>query len=511
MQHLEAVSDTRNWSSWHLHVQTRGGQALDQILRDVVAPVATMLAVSEPHGQLAVRPWFFIRYWQNGPHLRLRIADLDAEQSSSVTSALTGRMDAALSGLDESQRMDQNDYAQTVSGIARTGEGGQSMAVGTLASAGVLTQEYEPEIDRYGGRSYLGLSENLFHSASVAALRACLRRPSYAHHLSDGLEAMAATMSAWPADRGLLLRRTRDGWSDFMREAGMGNATAVEEFATKKAHSLASVADQLIEVSLGAPTRWSGWTGQLASACELWLTELGRARAAGIFASHLHMMQNRLEWRPVAKPTWPRPCSSYLTYKEIVMTSRMNSQNARSFGQASHPAAAVSPSLRRLRRVGPLSVPPSLRGPSRLTDLDGTAGPAPIPVVGSEAIAERLGSQLATATGEVCWLRCGDEPDVSILESVAAAIDPSRIRILQHGSDQSVPQALAGAELRVTGVRPGHDFLLVGEDIAFIFGRDERNRQVMTRGVADIGGQGLPGHLRTPVGGSAAGGDRDSA
>ncbi len=294
MQHLDAIPDTRTWSSWHLHAQAHGGQVLDQILREVAAPVASLLAAPEPSGQPVARPWFFIRYWQYGPHVRLRVAGLDAGESSSMTSALTRRMDAALSGLDDAQRMDQDAYARIVSGLARTGEGGQSMAVGTLAPAGVLVREYEPETDRYGGRAHLELSEDLFHSSSVAALRACLRRPGYAHHLSDGLEAMAATLSAWPGDRGLLLRRTRDGWSDYLRGAGIGNAAGVEEYATKKAHALSGFADQLIEVSRGAQTRWSGWTGPLASACELWLTELGRDRAAGIFASHLHMMQNRL-------------------------------------------------------------------------------------------------------------------------------------------------------------------------------------------------------------------------
>jgi thiopeptide-type bacteriocin biosynthesis protein len=294
VQHLETVPRTGCWSSWHLHVQAHTGEALDQILRDVVAPAVAMLAAPQPDEAPEVRPWFFLRYWQYGPHVRLRIAGLNPEQSSSVTSALTGWMNSALSALDESQRMDQDDYAQIVSGLARAGEGGRSMAVGTLAPAGVQLAEYEPEIDRYGGPSYLGLSEELFSSASVAALRACLRRPSYAHHLNDGLEALAATISAWPDDRGLLLRRTRDGWSDYLRDAGISNAAAVEEFAAKKAQSLSAAADQLTEISRGAPTRWSGWTGQLASAAELWLTELGRARAAGIFASHLHMMQNRL-------------------------------------------------------------------------------------------------------------------------------------------------------------------------------------------------------------------------
>lgn len=161
------------------------------------------------------------------------------------------------------------------------------------------------------------------------------------------------------------------------------------------------------------------------------------------------------------------------------MTSPMNSQSARSFGQALHFTPAVAPSPRRLREAGALSLAQPLRASSRLPDLDRTAGRVSIPVVGSGAIAERLGSQLATTTGEVSWLRCGNEPDVSILESVAAAIDASRIRILQHGGDQPVPQALAGAELRVTGARPSHDFLLVGDDLAFIFDRAETDQQVM--------------------------------
>jgi DNA-binding CsgD family transcriptional regulator len=167
-----------------------------------------------------------------------------------------------------------------------------------------------------------------------------------------------------------------------------------------------------------------------------------------------------------------------LTYKEIVLTSHMNSQGARSFGQALHPAA-VPPNPRRLRRTGPLSVP-SLRASGRWADLDQPAGRGPVPVVGSEAIAERLAGQLATAAGDICWLRCGNEQDGPVLQGVAAAVDASRVRILQHGGHQPAPQALAGAELRVTNGRPGQDFLLVGEDLAFVFDRDEANQLVMT-------------------------------
>lgn len=102
------------------------------------------------------------------------------------------------------------------------------------------------------------------------------------------------------------------------------------------------------------------------------------------------------------------------------------------------------------------------------------------PVVGSRAIAERLGSALASADGTVSWLLGGDELDLSILDSVAATVDASRLRILQYGGNQYLPQALAGAELRAMSASPGHDFLLVGQDRAFIFDRDEMNRPIMT-------------------------------
>ncbi|HTZ45659.1 MAG TPA: helix-turn-helix domain-containing protein [Jatrophihabitans sp.] len=136
------------------------------------------------------------------------------------------------------------------------------------------------------------------------------------------------------------------------------------------------------------------------------------------------------------------------------MTSRMHSLGTQSFGPVSHPAA-------------------------RLAELDRSAG-APGPVLGSASIAERLGSQLAAATGGICWLLGGSEPDAAVLERVAATVEAGRLRVLQHDGDRPVPAALAGAEVRVTTARPGHDFLLAGDDLAFIFDRDEQDRPVLT-------------------------------
>jgi hypothetical protein len=65
--------DTDRWHSRHLHVASADPQALENVVTAVVAP--TMVELTRSHG---ARPWFFMRYWQRGPHVRLRVADLDA-------------------------------------------------------------------------------------------------------------------------------------------------------------------------------------------------------------------------------------------------------------------------------------------------------------------------------------------------------------------------------------------------------------------------------------------------
>ena len=63
--------DLMTWSSWHLHLATTARSAHDRVLTDVIGPTIGELAPGTP--------WFFIRYWQAGPHLRLRMRDVDPD------------------------------------------------------------------------------------------------------------------------------------------------------------------------------------------------------------------------------------------------------------------------------------------------------------------------------------------------------------------------------------------------------------------------------------------------
>lgn len=285
-----APATTRRWHSWHLHAGSFEPVELESIVTRVVAPTITELIRADGPGA-PVRPWFFMRYWQNGPHVRFRAADLGEERADLVTASLAERLAALPAG---TSALDQERYLQAIGGVAAAGEGTGALAAGSLWRPGVYPARYEPEIERYGGPELIAMSEDLFRISSVVTMRACGIRTDSGRAFGDGLESMAAAMSAWPGDPEDILVAVRDFWTDFLRQAFPAVADSVESVALAKAELLRDAAGAVRSLVDGASNRWTPWTSALAEATKVWLAELGEARARGVFVSHLHMTQNRL-------------------------------------------------------------------------------------------------------------------------------------------------------------------------------------------------------------------------
>ncbi|MFD0574085.1 lantibiotic dehydratase C-terminal domain-containing protein [Kitasatospora gansuensis] len=246
------------WRSWHLHTDTLRPAALESLLLRAVAPVVGEHTAGQGEGA-PPRPWFFVRYWQGGPHLRLRIADLDDPAATRITAELVARTDAVNAELPPEDRLTPASYRQAAQPLADLGEGGHALDLGELLPPGVHPAVYEPELRRYGGPGQMALSEELFHASSVVALRACRARPGHGRNVADGLEAMAATLSAWPGDRLVLLSAVRDGWTEWSG----GSAEGFARTAADQADRLRASAGALVALADGAPSRWSAWTTRL--------------------------------------------------------------------------------------------------------------------------------------------------------------------------------------------------------------------------------------------------------
>lgn len=126
---------TETWLSAHLY----WSGPLDELLRQCVAPVVTRL-----FRQRRVSQFFFIRYAEGGPHVRLRLKTPAPDHA-----ALVAELRAQFSRF-------QRCVSQPLSGGSAAGE--------------LRVAAYEPETARYGGAGGLLIAEAFFEASSWAVL-----------------------------------------------------------------------------------------------------------------------------------------------------------------------------------------------------------------------------------------------------------------------------------------------------------------------------------------------------
>ncbi|MFE4972626.1 thiopeptide-type bacteriocin biosynthesis protein [Kitasatospora sp. NPDC056651] len=276
------------WHSWHLHVPTADPAVVEQLLLTCV-PGALRLAGPAADG--TPRSWFYLRYWQHGPHLRLRVAGLTERSAAEVEAELARGLAGIEAALPADGRLTPARYAELAAPLAALGEYGTSLPAGELLAPGVHRADYRPEVDRYGGPGAMAAAEQLFHVSSVVCLRACAARAGQAGRartLVDGLELLAAALPAWPDPEEFLHANTA-GWQALL-DTPPPDPGALDA----KAEALRPCAPALRRLAAGEAGRWSPLTRRLAAATAALTGELGAGRARQILASHLHMAHNRL-------------------------------------------------------------------------------------------------------------------------------------------------------------------------------------------------------------------------
>jgi thiopeptide-type bacteriocin biosynthesis protein len=243
--------------------------------------------------------WFAMRYWEGGPHVRVRLQDLDASMDDVVCEGLR-RIALAAPGLAD---LDQANFYR---GLAMPEA---FTALGWHETGTVLRLPYVPETMRYGGLQYMARGEEMFEVSSRVAIRGVRSVIGGTSRISLGISLIGA-YTAGLLDAGIdremvatSLRRYAAGFAELSGapkvdvQAARGRAERTHE----RAPTAVAGAIEASRSSDGSPSLNTMWAHSVQGYAQDLLPdsvdEANAASYAGAWSaigSQWHMMANRL-------------------------------------------------------------------------------------------------------------------------------------------------------------------------------------------------------------------------
>ena len=305
------------WISAHAFYQDE----LDLLVTGVVDPLARLLVERD-----LAREFFFLRYWDGGSHMRLRVLPTRQADRSEIEAIVTGHFGTFLARNPSPDRVGQAEYARMARSLAERESVTEYSAI-LCPNNSVAFVPYRREHERYGtGRSVQAVERHFADSSRIAL--AVLNRGATMDQRASAATAMILLtwLSYDPDPASLAQWISKDGKriTDIDRTAGEkfdGLVLAQRDRAVtlvRQMHALTAnpppasargtlvdwlrtintLRDRLIaHVAAGVfvpPTR--GWEGPDGIA-----THDPRARVLTVLDVCAHLMCNRLGLSPVAE------------------------------------------------------------------------------------------------------------------------------------------------------------------------------------------------------------------
>ncbi|MEV0967813.1 thiopeptide-type bacteriocin biosynthesis protein [Microtetraspora glauca] len=178
----------RDWISAHAFYQGD----LDRLLVDLIDPLITELVAAG-----LVEQWFFLRYWDGGPHVRVRVLPAPGRARSDIEGLLTARFDTYVRVHPSSERVGQADYGRLARALAEW-EGLSSYSPRLWPTDTLAFVPYRREHRRYGDGASMEAVERHFTESSAIAMSVLRREASPARRATA---AFAMILLAWFACR----------------------------------------------------------------------------------------------------------------------------------------------------------------------------------------------------------------------------------------------------------------------------------------------------------------------
>ncbi|MDR2380802.1 MAG: thiopeptide-type bacteriocin biosynthesis protein [Bifidobacteriaceae bacterium] len=294
------------------------------ILSECVRPL-----VSELRADGLIDRWFFIRYWEEGPHLRLRFRPATSSHESRVRSRVLSALGTFLKrrpALYEVVPDDVDDLYKRMH-VAEYGEESWNAKYGSEGrmplrpNNSIAELPYEPEYGRYGGIAGIDLAEWHFERSSDIVLDLVATTSTHVRQLLIGLSMQLSLVLAYTfldADESVrgFFRNYRDFWETAYVEPSDSQHDSFDKSYEIIADSLLARVDRIREMSSGrrsAPSEFEksivGHARELRQAVERLIdqgafdfsqrqSEDEQMRRETVFpqlvSAYIHMTNNRL-------------------------------------------------------------------------------------------------------------------------------------------------------------------------------------------------------------------------
>ncbi|GAA3861925.1 hypothetical protein GCM10022243_30260 [Saccharothrix violaceirubra] len=266
---------------------------LDDLLVRLVAPLVRELD----------RPAFFLRYWDGGNHVRLRV--LAPDDRDAVGAVIRDRAEAYFAESPAPDLMSAEHYRSVAPGLA-LGEGLTDYLPELRPNNSVLFQPYTREHHRYGHGASMEAAEHHFAESSAVVLDLLGTHPSTRQR---DTACYALILLAWFAAEPDPVRLTawRDrldrGWAERFGPLGVVAEAESAQVFERDRGTLVAIADRLRAGRVGGSVlgRWSASVTALAASLRRPDARAPEGGPLPVLDACAHLLCNRLGVSPAAE------------------------------------------------------------------------------------------------------------------------------------------------------------------------------------------------------------------
>ncbi|MET7640229.1 lantibiotic dehydratase C-terminal domain-containing protein [Streptomyces sp. NPDC005438] len=301
-----STATTSSWLSCHVfhHGDT------DPLLTDLLLPMVEDL---RREGRLLRH--FYLRHWERGPHVRLRMR-IPAEHRDSVQSQAEHRINDYLERHPGPTDTDPERLREALSRLSEL-EHGHATEGSLEAPAPPNTVRwitYQPELAKYGGEEGVEIAEDVFHASSLLAGQVLQLVRNDRARLGISLQLLLLASRALgfgPEDRAVFLRTYHERWSGYVSDERLLAAWGEQYLLQRDTYSeLITGLDEGKAIGKGLGEQWERTLGQvverlrpLVAEGRVWPAEVDRSAPstvalAALVSQYLHTTNNRMNVRP---------------------------------------------------------------------------------------------------------------------------------------------------------------------------------------------------------------------